>query len=108
MNETGAAGPRRSAHTRPSGSSLLGSDLQLPGLIVVEVCSDWQLAAISATKFSNAVNLPPSAGGMPMGLTISPKEFWRDMEERWLHLARSPAFLEQISNFNAATRKLRP
>ena len=62
----------------------------------VEVCSDWKLAAISATKFSNAVNLPLSAGR---------KQFWLDMEERWLHLARSPAFLEQISNFNAASRK---
>jgi hypothetical protein len=38
----------------------------------------------------------------------SRKQFWLDMEERWLHLARSPAFLQQISNFNAATRKLRP
>ena len=36
---------------------------------------------------------------------LSRKQFWLDMEERWLHLARSPAFLEQISNFNAATRK---
>jgi hypothetical protein len=34
----------------------------------------------------------------------SRKQFWLDMEERWLHLARSPAFLEQISNFNAATQ----
>jgi hypothetical protein len=36
---------------------------------------------------------------------LSRKQFWLDMEERWLHLARSPAFLEQISNFNAASRK---
>ena len=36
---------------------------------------------------------------------LSRKQFWLDMEERWLHLARSPAFLEQISNFNAARRK---
>jgi hypothetical protein len=33
---------------------------------------------------------------------LSRKEFWLDMEKRWLHLARSPAFLKQISNFNAA------
>jgi len=30
------------------------------------------------------------------------------MEKRWLHLARSPEFLKQISNFNVAARKLRP
>ena len=34
------------------------------------------------------------------------KQFWLDMEARWSHLARSPAFLEQISNFNAVSRKL--
>ena len=34
------------------------------------------------------------------------KQFWLDMEARWSHLARSPAFLEQISNFNAGSRKL--
>jgi hypothetical protein len=28
---------------------------------------------------------------------LSRKQFWLDMEDRWLHLARSPAFLEQIS-----------
>jgi hypothetical protein len=39
---------------------------------------------------------------------LSRKQFWLDMEKRWLHLARSPAFLKQISNFNAAARKLRP
>jgi hypothetical protein len=39
---------------------------------------------------------------------LSSKQFWLDMEARWLHLADSPAFLQQISNFNAATRKLRP
>jgi hypothetical protein len=36
---------------------------------------------------------------------LARKQFWLGMEQRWLHLARSPAFLEQISNFNAATRK---
>ena len=36
---------------------------------------------------------------------LSRKQFWLDMEERWLHLARSPAFLEQISNCNAAIRR---
>jgi hypothetical protein len=46
-------GPGGSAPRAPSGPSLCG------GL-------DWKLAAISATKFSNAVNLPLSAGGMPM------------------------------------------
>jgi hypothetical protein len=36
---------------------------------------------------------------------LSRKQIWLDMEGRWLHLARSSAFLEQISNFNAAVRK---
>jgi hypothetical protein len=36
---------------------------------------------------------------------LSRKQFWLDREERWLYLARSPAFLEQICNLNAATRK---
>jgi hypothetical protein len=39
---------------------------------------------------------------------LSRKQHYLDMEARWLHLARSPAFLEQISNFNAATWRLRP
>jgi hypothetical protein len=39
---------------------------------------------------------------------LSKKQDYLNMAERWLHLARSPAFLEQISNFNAATRRLRP
>jgi hypothetical protein len=34
------------------------------------------------------------------------KQFWFDMEARWRHLARNPAFLEQISNFNVGSRKL--
>ena len=51
-----ARGPAERPHALPRG------------LPFVEVCSDWQLAAISAKKFSNAVNLPPSVGGMPMRL----------------------------------------
>jgi hypothetical protein len=39
---------------------------------------------------------------------LSRKQDYLDMEARWLQLARSPAFLEQISNFNEATRRLRP
>jgi hypothetical protein len=36
---------------------------------------------------------------------LSRKQDYLDMEARWLQLARSPAFLEQICNFKAAIRK---
>jgi hypothetical protein len=36
---------------------------------------------------------------------LSRRQDYLDMEARWLQLARSPAFLEQISNFKAAIRK---
>jgi hypothetical protein len=36
---------------------------------------------------------------------LSRKQHHLDMEARWRHLAGSPAFLEQISNFKAAIRK---
>ena len=35
----------------------------------------------------------------------SRRQYYLDMEARWLQLARSPAFLEQICNFKAAIRK---
>ena len=61
-----------------------------------------ELAAISATKFSNAVNLPPSAGGMPMRLTISPGSnfgsTWRIVGSIW------PAALHSWNKFPTSTR----
>jgi hypothetical protein len=35
----------------------------------------------------------------------SRKQYYFDMEARWRHLASHAGFLEQISNFNAATRR---
>jgi hypothetical protein len=35
----------------------------------------------------------------------SRKQHYLDMEARWRHLASNAAFLEQISNFNAVTRR---
>jgi hypothetical protein len=73
---------------------------------------DWQLAAHlerlevrllglcsrnSATKFSNAVNLRTSAGGMPTRLTIPPGSnfgsTWRSVGSIW------PAALHSATNF---------
>jgi hypothetical protein len=90
--------PTRAPRAFPFGRRLY----DILGLIVVQVCSDWQLAAISATKISNAVNLPPSAGGMPMRPTISPgSKFgstWRDVGSIW------PAALHSSNKFPTSTR----
>ena len=91
LRGSGLPGPRRSAHTRPLGAFPL-----------VEVCLEWKLPAISATKFSNAVNLPPRAGGMPMRLTISPGSnfgsAWRIVGAIW------PAALHSSNKFPTSTR----
>jgi hypothetical protein len=49
-----------------------------------------------------------SAVGTPMRLSIPRKQFYLDMERRWLLLARSRAFAEQLSSFVKAARPPKP
>ena len=75
----------------------------------IATCSEAPCSRSSATKFSSAINLPTQCRRTADETDdLSKKQDYLNMAERWLHLARSPAFLEQISNFNAATRRLRP